>query len=130
MVSGEGALGVCWSGDAINMISQNSDLEYVIPKEGSNIWYDAMCILKTSTHKEEALKFIDFMCRTDIAKMNTEEVCYSTPQTEVLSPLDDELKNSHVYNPSDEEISRCEVFKDLTSMQEKYSDIWNQVGVA
>ena len=67
MVAGEGALAVVWSGDAVAAMKQNPDLDYVIPKEGSNLWFDSMVIPKNSEHKDEAELFINYMCETDIA---------------------------------------------------------------
>ena len=69
---------VAWSGDAVWMMNENSDLAYAVPDEGGNIWADAMVISKTTKYRSAHL-FIDFMCRTDIAKMNAEYIQYSTP---------------------------------------------------
>lgn len=79
MIAGEAALAVVWSGDAVYMNWENPDLEYAIPKEGSNLWFDAMVIPKTSKNKENAELFINFMSRTDIAFKNADYIGYSTP---------------------------------------------------
>ena len=79
MVAGEAALALVWSGDAQYAIDLNPDLAYVVPKEGSNIWVDGMVIPKAAKNKANAEKFIDFMCRPDIAKLNCEEIWYSSP---------------------------------------------------
>ena len=63
MVAGEAALALMWNGDAMYAISLNEDLDFVIPSEGSNVWVDAMVIPKGAKNKENAEKFIDFMCR-------------------------------------------------------------------
>lgn len=79
MVANEAALAVVWSGDAHYAIKLNQDLAYAIPKEGSNVWVYAMVIPKGARNVANAEKFIDFMCRPDIAKMNCEEITYSSP---------------------------------------------------
>lgn len=126
MISGEGALAVMWSGDAIFCQSENSDLEYAIPKEGSNKWFDAMVILKNAPHKEEAEKFIDFLCREDIALKNTEYIGYSTPNKAAFELLDDEVKSNHIYTPTDDEIERCEIFYDLGDFISEYDRVWTE----
>ena len=74
MIGGEAALGVIYSGEAIFTQRENSDLEYVIPKEGTNVWIDSWVIPKNAPNKENAEKFIDFMCRGDVALKNFEYI--------------------------------------------------------
>jgi len=127
MIAGEGALAVVYSGDAITIMEKNPSIKYVVPKEGSNIWVDGMCILESSPHKEEALKFIDFMCSTEIAAMNRDYINYSTPQKEVYEALPDEIKNDPTQHPSDDIVARCEYFDDPSDKIEKYDTIWTEV---
>ena len=79
MIGNEAAIGVIYSGEAIFTQRENPDLEYVIPKEGTNVWIDSWVITKNAPNKENAEKFIDFMCRPDIALKNFEYITYSTP---------------------------------------------------
>ena len=67
MVAGEAALALMWSGDAQYAIDLNDHLDYFVPSEGSNIWVDGAVILKSARNKENAEKFINFLCRPDIA---------------------------------------------------------------
>lgn len=127
MKNGSYAITVTWSGDAMDLMSENEDLAYVVPNEGSNVWLDSMVIPKTSKNIEGACLFIDFMCRTDIAMMNAEEIGYSTPQTEVLELLGEEYINDPVYNPSDEVLGNCEVFVDLGDFLPVYNAAWEKV---
>ena len=78
MIGNEAAIGVIYSGEAIYTQKENPNLEYVIPKEGSNIWIDSWVIPKNAEHKENAEKFINFLCRPDIALKNFEYITYST----------------------------------------------------
>lgn len=127
MISGEAALAVVWSGDAVYMMRENPDLAYAIPKEGSNLWFDAMVIPKTSKNKELAEKFINFMTRTDIAFKNTDYIGYSTPHTEAKSQLDPDLLNDEAAYPSKETLENCEVFEDLSGTASEYDRIWTEV---
>lgn len=128
MIAGEAALAVVWSGDAVYMKRENPDLEYIIPKEGSNVWYDAIVIPKTSKHKEEAELFINFLCRTDIAFRNTDYIGYSTPHAEARKQLDPALSNDRTTAyPEKEDLLNCEVFKDLSDSLKEYDRIWTEV---
>ena len=79
MIGNEAAIGVIYSGEAIYTQWENENLEYVIPKEGSNVWIDSWVIPKNAQNKENGEKFINFLCRPDIALMNFEYITYSTP---------------------------------------------------
>ena len=96
MIAGEGALAVVWSGDAVFMMEKNPDLAYAIPKEGTNVWIDAMVILKGGKHKAEAEEFINFMTRPDIAKKNVEYIGYASPIPEVVRQLPPEVQAPRV----------------------------------
>jgi len=127
MVAGEAALAVVWSGDAVTMKRNNPDLEYVIPKEGSNIWFDAMVIPKGAQHKAEAELFINYMCRPDVAYKNAMFIGYSTPHTEAYNMLAPDVKNDPVAYPSKEVLDRCEVFEDVSDVLRLYDEIWSEV---
>ena len=100
MIGGEAALGVIYSGEAIFTQRENPDLEYVIPKEGTNVWIDSWVIPKNAPNKENAEKFIDFMCRGDVALKNFEYITYSTPNDAARDLIEDEdLKNSKIAFP-------------------------------
>ena len=127
MISGEAALAVVWSGDAVFMMRENSDLRFALPEEGTNLWFDAMVIPSTSKHKAEAEKFINFLCEPEIAFKNTDYIGYSTPHSEAKKRLDPELLNDKAAYPSDEELANSEIFKDLSSFMKDYDRIWTEV---
>ena len=72
MEGGEAAIAPYYAGDAMVMIEENPDLAFVIPKEGTNYFVDAMCVPATSTQKEAAEMYINFMCETEVALANCE----------------------------------------------------------
>ncbi|SHI58552.1 ABC transporter substrate-binding protein [Lutispora thermophila] len=127
MIGGEAALAVVWSGDAMYMKRENPDLEYVVPKEGSNMWFDSVVIPKTSQHKKEAELFINFLCEPEIAYKIANYIGYSTPNTEAVKMLPEEVRNDKTAYPPDEELARCEVFEDLADSLVKYDRIWTEV---
>ncbi len=127
MVGEEAAMAVMWSGDAMYAISSNDSLEYVVPEEGSNVWVDAMCIPKNAKNVEAAHKFIDFMCRPDIAYRNFQYIYYCTPIAEVFEMMEDEELESEALNPSEETIARCEFFHDISEDMAIYDELWMNI---
>lgn len=128
MVGNEAALSVVYSGDALYAMDKNEALNYVVPKEGSNVWLDGMCIPKGSQNKECAEAFINFLCDEEIAYMNMDYVYYSSPIQAVADALqEDDPALYAVMNPSDEVISRCEFFHDVLDAMDLYESVWMAV---
>jgi spermidine/putrescine transport system substrate-binding protein len=128
MIGGGAYLAVVWSGDAYYCMSENKNLAYSIPKEGTNYWFDSMVIPKTSKHQKEAETFIDFMCSTDAAYKNTEYIGYSTPQTEVLKMLDPALTSDRSAYPQQEDLKNCEIFEyPGDEINREYNRIWTEI---
>ena len=129
MISNEAAIGVIYSGEAIYTQSENPDLEYVVPKEGSNVWIDSWVIPKNAKNKENAESFINFLCRPDIAKMNFDYITYSTPNTAARELIeDDAIRNSTIAFPGNEVLNRCETYQYLgTKVDEIYNKLWREI---
>lgn len=129
MIGGEAALGVIYSGEAIFTQRENADLEYVIPKEGTNVWIDSWVIPKNAPNPENAEKFIDFMCRGDIALKNFEYITYSTPNEAARELIEDEdLKNSQIAFPDLSQYANLETFTYLGEDGDAlYNEMWKEV---
>lgn len=128
MIGEEAALAVIYSGDAIFTIDQNEDLAYAIPKDGTNLFFDAMVIPKTSKNKEAAEAFINFMNSPQIAFNNTNYIGYSTPHTEAKAMLDEEVRNNPDAYPSQDILDKCEIFVDLgPDMTTYFNEKWNEL---
>jgi spermidine/putrescine transport system substrate-binding protein len=126
MISENAALAVVYSGDAAYCMMENENLDYIVPKEGSNLWFDNMVIMKESQSVEAAHLFIDFLCRDDVALQNTEYIGYTTPVQNAYDNVPEELKNN-AYMPREEDIENCEIFHDLGDTLEIYNKIWIKV---
>lgn len=114
-----------YAGDALTMIEENPDLMFTIPKEGTNMYVDAMCIVKNSKNKEAAEKYINFLCREDIAMLNCLETWYSTPHQLVYDNLDDEIKNDGISYPDEEVLNNTQVYSNLPKdILEYYTELW------
>ena len=120
----EVAMGIIYSGDAVTLMDENPNLDYAIPKEGSNKWVDAMCIPKTAQNKKEAELFINFLLDPENAKINAEYIGYSIPNEGALKLLDKEITENPVAYPSQEVLNKCETFIDLGDKIKLYDRAW------
>lgn len=111
----EAVLAPYYSGDAALIMKNNPDIGFVIPKNGSIKFVDSMCIPKGAKYKEEAEKYINFMCRTDIALENISYIGYSSPQREVMDILSKDNSYNKFSYPDDDTIKNCDIFLNLPS---------------
>lgn len=126
MPSGSLAVGAYYAGDCMSVMEENPDLKFVIPECGTNMFSDAMCIPKTSTKKEMAEKFINFMLSPDAGKANTLYVNYSTPNGAVWDLLEEEIKTSDIAYPQINE--NWESFRNLPKETNSLiTDLWNDI---
>ncbi|MDO5301691.1 MAG: ABC transporter substrate-binding protein [Tissierellia bacterium] len=128
MSQGDAALSVMYSGDAAMMMEENEDLSYVIPEEGTNLWYDSFVIPKNAQNPEDAMRFINYMSRPDVAAINAEyNVGYSSPIPEAVALLPEELREDPVAYPDLNTLPPLEVYRDLGPYVEIYDRIWTEV---
>ena len=140
MEGGNLAIATYYAGDFLTMYEANPDLAFVIPEEGSNWFVDAMCVLKTSQHKEEAEAWINFMASTEANLRNMDYIWYASPNAEALEtypayyeetygePLDPALYE--IMAPSQEVLDRCEAYLVLPAeTRTLYNDLWTQLGI-
>ena len=130
LINGSAAMGVVYSGDAVYCISENPDLAYVVPKEGSNVWFDNIIIPKTSKHTAEAEQFINFLCDAKVAAQNSDYIGFSTPNAAALKLMDPAYAADPTYNPPQDVLDRCQIFKDLGDFVKVFSDAWTKVKAA
>ena len=123
MIADEGALALVYAGEAKSAIDQNPNLDYVIPKEGSNKFVDGFVIVKGTKRKDYAEKFINYMCASNIAIRNMTETGYTSPIKGAWS----EFGNNKVMFPSQNELNRCEAFLYDSAATEKYNKMWNEI---
>ena len=128
VVAGNAAMAVVYSGEAYLGHEYNENLEYVVPKEGSNIWLDGWGITKYCKDKDMAAQFLDFLCREDIAEKNFEYIYYSTPNEAVIENMDEELKNDRTIVPEESSMDNCELYLQMTpEITELYNDLWKEL---
>jgi len=132
MQSGSAAVCSYYYGDYRTMADVNPDLAFYVPREGSNLYVDAMCIPKGAENKANAEAFINFMCSTEAGLKNCEETWYSTPLLSVREQLDPELTgNPDAYPSSDFLTERCEVYQNLPQdILALYDSEWTRLMLA
>ena len=113
MEGGNAAIGTYYYGDYLTMLENNPDLGFYIPEEGTNIYVDAMCILKTAPNKANAEAFINYMCSTEAGLKNCEEIWYSTPLLSVREQLDPEVASDTLAYPNTDIMEMCESYAGL-----------------
>lgn len=127
MLQGEGDLALIWSGEAYVVMNESPDFKYAIPKEGTNLVFDAMVIPKTSEHKDEAYQFINYLLRADVAVKNMETIFYNTPNQaayQLLPPEKQKLLGALPF--ASMERGESEIFVDLGDALGLYNQVWTE----
>ncbi|MCD8225078.1 MAG: ABC transporter substrate-binding protein [Clostridiales bacterium] len=134
MIGGEAAVGVIYSGEMLYIqeevaeLGLDYELEYVLPEEGTNLWLDCWVIPKNAANKENAEKWIDFLCRPEIALANFEYITYPTPNAGAFALLDEELQNNKTVFPDIDSLQNSEVYSYLgDEVDAIYNDLWKEV---
>lgn len=134
MIGGEAAIGVIYSGELLYIQEEVEALEldyalnYVIPKEGTNLWIDGWVIPANAQNKENAEKWINFLCRPDIALKNFEYITYPTPNQGAFELLDAETQENKAVFPDLDKLENCEVFLYLGDEDDAtYNQLWKEV---
>ena len=144
-------INLTWSGDAVWAIEEAADvgvtLDYYVPDEGSNVWFDGWVIPKYAKNVKAARYFINFMCRSDVALKNMDAIGYvsavATPEV-LEAKIDDSLENSvdasyffgqgaenvkidAVQYPDRAVIERCAMMHDSGARTEQMLEMWARV---
>ena len=140
MEGGNAAIAMYYAGDYLTMLENNEDLAYVVPEEGSNWFVDAMCVLKSAQHKEEAEAWINFIAGTDANLANMDYIWYASPNSEALDqypayyeetygePLDQDTFEI-MAAPADV-LGRCTLYENLPAETlTLYNDLWTELGI-
>ena len=129
MGAGDALIAPYYAGDALTILEDNEDLNFVVPKSSTNLFVDAMCIPTSARQKEAAEMYINFMCEPDIAYANIDYICYSTPHQVAFDMLDEEVRESPVSYPDSQFIKdKTEVFVNLSDEASlKMQNLWTEM---
>ena len=149
MTQERGYVSLNWSGDAVWAIEEAQeigvDLRYIVPEEGSNVWFDGWVIPKYAHNVKAATYFIDYMCRPDIAIRNMDVTGYVSANGDIsvlesqidesLEPIDlsyffpgaDSVRISPALYPDKSTIANCELMHDWGAETDKLISMWSRV---
>ncbi len=129
MINGLKALAVAYSGAATYIMSENEDMGYYEPLQGTNIWSDAMCITKTCQNVDLAHKWINFCLETDVAEANSLWVGYTSDVQYVIDKLSSEGGDFYGINAYTPRVGYAldEEYHDDNVLKTKLAELWNQV---
>ncbi len=129
MCNGVKAFALVFSGDAAYILSENENMRYYEPEQGTNIWIDCMCIPSNAKSAKLANAFIEYIISYDVSYANSEYVGYTSPNAEVaevLSSEDGDYYGNEAYLPrTDNPLD--ETFIDNELQRRKISELWVKV---
>ena len=151
MTKNKAWLNLTWSGDAVWAIDEAEavgvDLDYVVPHEGSNIWYDGWAIPKYARNVKAASYFINYLCQPDIALRNMDAIGYvsavATPEimeakidttleqfsdlSYFFGPGADSVQINPIQYPDRKVVERCAMIRDFGDRTELVLEMWSRV---
>ena len=113
MINNEATVALTWSGQAADMMWENEELDFAVPEEGSNLWFDNFVIPKTAANIDGAHAFINFMLDADVSAQNNDYVGYSTPNAAAMELMDSEVIEDERFYPDEELRDKLEVYENL-----------------
>ncbi len=129
LVSGEVALAHGWSGTILRAAAERPSIKYVIPREGGTIWQDNLCVLTSSTHKDEAMAYINFLLEPKTAALITSKVKYASASEEARLFVPKEIAQNPAVYPPASVVARLEWIKDVGDAIKLYDRAWTELKV-
>lgn len=128
LVTGQVVMSMMYSGDALMLQEHDENIRYLVPKEGTSIWVDYLCILRESVNKKAAQRFIDFLNEPEIAARLAQYVYYATPNLAAEKLLSDEFTSNPVIYPPPSVLARSEAYKPLgPRVAKRRSSIYSRI---
>ena len=127
LLSGDVVVAHGWNGQFAKVMDQDEDLDYVVPKEGSSLFIDCLVIPAKAPHQDLAHAFLDFVMEPEIAAEICMSMGYSTPNRGAVAHLPAKVRQNHAIFPSDEEIARLELIRDVGEATVLYDRLWTEV---
>ena len=127
ILSGDLLLAMCYSADANEIMQENEDLQYVLPKSGSSLWMDTVAIPKTAPNLEGAYAWINFMLQPDVAAQICERLSFATPNKAAFNELPPELQNNPSLFPAESALELCEGIAPIGEFTTVYDSYWTKL---
>lgn len=130
LASGEVDLVLEYNGDIAQVMAEDKDIGFVIPKEGSQLNADNLCIPKGAKHPENAHAFINYLLGADAGKKITETILYPTPNAAAKALMPDSYKNNPVIFPAADILAKCEYAKYQKDVQPLFEEAFTRIRAA
>ena len=127
LAKGEVDLVLEYNGDIAQLMAEDDDIDFVVPKEGSTLNSDNLCIPKGAKHPKNAHAFINFILDAQNGKKLTETILYPTPNAAAKALMPDAYKNNPVIYPSADVLAKCEYAKFNPVNQPLYEEAFTRV---
>ncbi|OGR89020.1 MAG: hypothetical protein A3J74_00220 [Elusimicrobia bacterium RIFCSPHIGHO2_02_FULL_57_9] len=130
LIAGEISIAMAWSGDVLQAARENPNLDYVVPKEGSYMWADNMCLARGSEHREDALRLVDYLLKPEIGAEIANFVQYASPNAAARPLLGEKLLNDPRVYPTPEIAKRLKFHALLDpATTQIWNETWNDIKV-
>jgi spermidine/putrescine transport system substrate-binding protein len=120
-------MAVVYSGDAIRAMDEDKDVGFVLPREGSIIWVDAMTIPARAPNLDGAHKFINFILDAQAGARLSNFNRYATPNAASLPLINPQDRANPAIYPPAEQVRTLEYLEDLGEATQLYDEIWTAV---
>jgi spermidine/putrescine transport system substrate-binding protein len=134
LAKGDIAACVAWTGDVVQLQFDDENIQYALPEKGFTLWSDNFVIPALAQHKKNAEKLIDYYYDPAVMAQVAAWVNYIAPvkgTKEELVKLDPELGKNPLIVPTDEVLSRAQVFRGLSTAEEtKYNKLYSSLTTA
>jgi spermidine/putrescine transport system substrate-binding protein len=118
---------MCYSSDANEVMKENEDLQYVLPKSGSSLWIDTLAIPKNAPNPEAAYAWINFMLQPDVAGQICERLSFATANKAAFNSLSPETQNNQSLFPPESLLELCEGLAPVGNFSSVYDRYWTQL---
>jgi spermidine/putrescine-binding protein len=122
LISGDVLISQLWNGDTTQAKAEQPNLGYVIPKEGTTIWGDSMCVPKSAPNKRAAHEWMNYILRPEVGAALSDATGYGTPNAAAAKVM----KNPVPY-PTEDELKRLEYQVDLGKDTSVWDQIWTEI---
>ncbi|MEO1193668.1 MAG: spermidine/putrescine ABC transporter substrate-binding protein [Pseudomonadota bacterium] len=128
LLSGTVDLAMEWNGDILQVMAEDDDIAYVVPKEGSLVWQDTLAIPTGAPHPVNAHKLINYILDAEAGAKIADFIQYATANEAARQKLGPEYRNNPAIFPPQEVLDRCEpgLYRGETVLR-LINDAWTRV---
>lgn len=127
LVSGEVALAHGWGGTVARAMAERPTVKYVVPKEGGTIWTDCLVVLKASSHKDLAMRLINFLLDSAVAARTTEHLLFASANREATALVKESVRSNPAVYPPEAVLDRLEWMADVGDAIRLYDRAWTEL---